>query len=75
MVPVETEGPFDPLLPDPPALEAPSAAAGASDVSGLGSFGFSAMSALGQLAVGFSINPITGESGADRLVSSEPFDT
>ena len=57
------------------ALEAPSAAAGVSDVSGLGSLGFSAVSALGKLAVGFSINPITGESGADRLVSSEPLDT
>ena len=72
------EGPFDPSapqLPDPPALEAPSVAAGVSDVSGLGSLGFSAVSILGQLAVGFSINPITGESGADRLASSEPLDT
>ena len=75
MVPVETEGPFDPLLPDPPALEAPSVAAEVSDVSGLGSLGFSAVSILGQLAVGFSINPITGESGADRLASFEPLDT
>ena len=72
------EGPFDPsapLLPDPPAMEAPSAAAGVSDVSGLGSLGFSAVSILGQLAVRFSINPITGESEADRLASSEPLDT
>ena len=69
------EEPFDPLLPDPPALEAPSAAAGVSDVSGLGSLGFSAVSTLGQLAVGFSINPITGESGADQLASSEPLNT
>ena len=72
------EGPFDPsapLLPDPPALEAPSAAAGVSDVSGLGSLGFSAVSAVGKLAAGFSINPITGESGDDQLVSSEPLDT
>ena len=75
MVPVETEGPFDPLLPDPPALEAPSAAAGVSDVSGLGSLGFSAVSTLGKLAAGVSINPITGESGADQLVPSETFDT
>ena len=70
--------PFDPStpqLPDPPALEAPSAAAGVSDVSGLGSLSFSAVSALGKLVVGVSINPITGESGADRLVSSEPLDT
>ena len=72
------EGPFDPsapLLPDPPALEAPSVAAGVSDVSGLGSLDFSAVSTLGQLAVGFSINPITGESVADQLASSEPLDT
>ena len=72
------EGPFDPsapLLPDPPALETPSAAAGVSDVSGLGSLGFSAVSAVGKLAAGVSINPITRESGADRLVPSEPLDT
>ena len=72
------EGPFDPsapLLPDPPALEATSAAAGVSDVSGLGSLGFLAVSALGKLAAGFSINPITVESGADRLVSFELLDT
>ena len=74
----QTEGPFDPFVPlllDPPALEALSAATGVSDVSGLGSLGFSAVSALRKLAVGVSINPITGESGADRLVSSEPLDT
>ena len=60
------EGPFDPsapLIPDPPALEAPSAAAGVSDVSGLGSLGFSAVSPLGKPAAGLSINPITGDSG------------
>jgi len=55
--------------------KAPSAATGISDVSGLGSLGFSAVSTLGQLAVGFSINPIIRESGADRLASSEPLDT
>ena len=73
-----TEGPFDlsaPLLLDPPALETPSAAAWVSNVSGLNSLGFSAVSALGKLAVGVSINPITGESGAYRVVSSEPLDT
>ena len=72
------EGPFDPsapLLLDPPALEAPSAAAGVSDVSRLGTLGFSAVSALGKLAAGVSINPITGDSGADQLVPSEPLDT
>ena len=60
------EGPFDPFVPlllDPPALEALSAATGVSDVSGLGSLGFSAVSALGKLAAGVSINQITGESG------------
>ena len=31
------------------------------------------MSAFGKLADGFSINPITGDSGADRLVPSELF--
>ena len=69
-------GPFDPsasLLPDPPALEAPSAAAGV--CSGLGSLDFSAVSTFGKLAAGVSINPITGDSGADRLVPSEPLDT
>ena len=72
------EGPFDPsapLLPDPPALEAPSAAAGVSDILGLGSLGSSIVFALGKPAAGLSINPITGESGADRLVHSEPLDT
>ena len=72
-----TKGPFDPsapLLPDPSALEAPSTATGVSDVSGPGSLGFSAVSALGKLAAGVSINPIIGESGADRLVPSETLD-
>ena len=72
------EGPFDPsapLLPDPLALEAPSTVAGVSDVSGLGSLGLSAVSALRKLAAGISINPIIGESGADRLVPSETLDT
>ena len=58
------EGPFDPsapLLPDPPALEVPSAAAGVSDVPRLGSLGSSAVSAIGKLAAGVSINPITGD--------------
>ena len=73
-----TEGPFDPsapLLPDLPALEAPSAVAGVwSGALGLGSLGFSAVSTLGKLAAGVSIYPITGDSGADRLVPSEPLD-
>ena len=74
-----TEGPFDPsapLLPDPPALEVPSAAAGVClGALRVGSLGFSAVSALGKLAAGVSINPITGDSGTDRLVPSEPHDT
>ena len=46
--------------------EAPSAAAGVcSGASRVGSLGFSAVSALGKLAAGVSINPITGVSGAD----------
>ena len=72
------EGPFDPfasLLPDPPALEALSADAGVSDVSGLGSLGFSDVSALRKPAARLSINPIKGESRADQLVPSEPLDT
>ena len=60
----------------PPALEAPSAAAGVcSGASRVGSLGFSAVSVLGKLAAGVSINPITGDSGADRLVPSELLDT
>ena len=73
-----TEGPFDPLAPllsDPPALDAPSAVAGVwSGALGLGSLGFSAVSTLGKLADRVSIYPITGDSGADRLVPSEPLD-
>ena len=74
-----TEGPFDPsapLLPDPLALDAPLAVAGAwSGALGLGSLGFSAVSTLGKLAAGVLINPITGDSRADRLVPYEPLDT
>ena len=74
----QTEGPFDPsapLLPDPPALDAPSAVAGVwSGTLGLGSLGFLAVSTLGKLVAGVSINPIMGDSGADRLVPSEPLD-
>ena len=68
-------GPFDPsapLLPGPAALEVSSAAAGVcSKTSG---FGLSDVSTLGILTVGFSINPIIGDSGADRLVPSELLD-
>ena len=72
------EGPFDPpapLLPAPPALEAPSVASGVwSGVSGSGSLDFPAVSTLGKLAAGVSINPIIGDSEDDRLVPSEPLD-
>jgi len=68
--------PWAPLLPAPSALEAPSAAAGVhSGAWGFGSFDIPAVSAFGKLADGFSINPITGDSGADRLVPSELLDT
>ena len=73
-----TKGPFDPpapLLPAPPALEAPSVASGVwSGVSGFGSLDFPAVSTLGKLAAGVSINPIMGDSRADQLVPSEPLD-
>ena len=68
----ESFDPPAPLLPNPPALEAPSAAAGV--FSGFGLLDFSAMSALGKLAAGVSINPIMGDSGAARLVPSEQLD-
>ena len=72
-------GPLDPsapLLPVPPALEAPSAAAGVwSGASGFGSVDFPTVSTFGKPAGGFSINLITGDSGADRLVPSELLDT
>ena len=71
-----TAGPFDPsapLLPGSAALEVPSAAAGVCSKT-LG-FGLSDVSALSIQTVGFSINPIIGDSGADRLVPSELLDT
>ena len=68
-------GPLDPsapLLPVPPALEAPLVGTGVClGTSGFGSFDIPAVSAFGAPADGFSINPITGDSGADRLVPSE----
>ena len=73
-----TVGSFDPsapLLPDLPALEVLSEATGVwLGASGHGSLDFSVVSALGKLAAGVSINLITGDSRADRLVPSEPLD-
>ena len=61
------EGPFDPsapLLLDPPALEAPSAAAGVcSGASEFGSLDFSVVFTFGKMAAGVSINSNTGDSG------------
>ena len=72
-------GPFDPLaplLPVQPALEVPLAAAWVcSKTSGFGLFDISVVSGLGVLTDGFSINPMIGDSGADRLVPSELLDT
>jgi hypothetical protein len=64
-----TAGSLDPsALPllVPTSLEVPSVAAGVSlGASGFGSFDVPGMSVFGMLAVEFSINPITGDSGAD----------
>ena len=70
-----TVGFFDPSalsLPDPAAFEIPSTAAegvGAS-TSEVGSFDASGMPAFGERIAGFSINPIIGESGVDRVLVS-----
>ena len=74
-----TAGSLDPsalLLLIPAALEVPSVAAGVIlGASGFGSLDVPGMSELGKLLVEFSINPITGDSGADRVVVSEPLCT
>jgi len=64
--------PSAPPLPIPASLEVPSVAAeGASlGASGFGSLDVPGVSAFGGLAVEFLINPITGDSGADRVVVS-----
>ena len=63
---VEPLDPSAPLLPVPLALEVPSAAAGVClGASGFGLFDVPTVSAFGKLALEFSINPITGDSGAD----------
>ena len=74
-----TAGSLDPsALPLllPAALEVPAIAAGVIlGASGFGSFDVPGVSVLGKLTVEFSINPITGDSGADRVVVSEPLCT
>ena len=71
----ESFDPPAPLLPNPPALEALSPTAGVcSGPSGSGSLDFLAVSAFGKLATEVSINPIIGDSRADRPVPSEPLD-
>ena len=74
-----TTGPFDPsapLLPVLPALEVPLAAAWVcSKTSGFGLFDVPAISALDILTDGFSISPIIGDSGIDRIVDSGSFCT
>ena len=70
-----TAGSLDPSaipLLVPAALEVPSVTAGViSGTSGFVSFDVLSVSVLGKLTVEFSINPITGDSGADQVVVSE----
>ena len=66
---------FDPLalsLPDPAAFELLSTAVAGVDTgtSGVGSFDASGMPAFGGKVAEFSINPIIGESGVDRVLVS-----
>jgi len=74
-----TAGSLDPsalLLLIPAALEVPSVTAGVIlGALGFGSFDVPGMSELGKLTIEFSINPITGDSGAVRVVVSEPLCT
>ena len=61
------DGPFDPsapLLPDPPALEAPSAAAGVcSGASRVSSIGFSAVLYWANWQLGFRSTQLQGTRG------------
>ena len=70
-----TAGSLDPsALPllVPAAPEVPSVAGGVIlGDSGFGSFDVLSVSVFGKLAVEFSINPITGDSGVDRVVVSD----
>ena len=73
-----TVGFFDPsalLPPHPAALEVPSPAADGVDMgtSRVGSFDVPEISTLGERVVEFSINPIIGDSGVDRVLVSGLF--
>ena len=67
-------GPSAPPLLTPVAFEVPSVAAKGvgNGTSRFGSFDVPGVSAFTGLAVELSINPITGDSGADRVAVSEP---
>ena len=74
-----TAGSFDlsalPLL-IPATLEVPSVATEVIlGASGFGSFDVPGMSVFGKLAVEFSINPTTGDTGTDRVDVSGSFCT
>jgi len=73
-----TVGFFDPSAlspPHPPALEVPSPAAEGVDAgtSRVGSFDIPEISTLGERVVEFSINPIIGDLGVDRVLVSGLF--
>ena len=73
-----TVGFFDPSAlspPHPPALEVPSLAAEGVDAgtSRVSSFDVPEISTLGERVVEFSINPIIGDSGVDRVLVSGLF--
>ena len=63
---------MDHRLPIAAALEVPPVAPEGLSLgaSGFGSFDVPGVSTFGKLAIEFSINPITGDSGADRVVVS-----
>ena len=62
--------PSAPLLLIPSAFEVPSVGSegGSLGISGFGSFDVPGMSAFSELAIEFSINPIIGHWGDDRVV-------
>ena len=74
----QTVGFFNPSAlspPHPPALEVPSPAIEGVDAgtSRVGSFDVPEISTLGERVVEFSINPIIGDSGVDRVLVSRLF--